>query len=246
MEMETLKPLLLLLRMGNAIQLKPLNIRTKSILSWSSRRFLAAAPISGPSLLSYINGPFLAKILTHSIGGSGSPPNVTLSCICRILCKVIPVFHADCRLTNSSTHEALNNATYNDCSKEISFNRVWLQHSGISSARYYSPNGLIPPAITGLHNADAIKAWMDNGIKYVVGDNTRPPLFNHVCFLKLASKLLTNMLQAKRLVAPNLLPKGQWIWRPCHHTPLGDYNILQLRSTRLHTSGMDQNLCRIW
>jgi hypothetical protein len=55
-----------------------------------------------------------------------------------------------------------------------------MQHSGISSARYYSPNGLIPPAITGMHNADAIKAWMDNGIKYVVGDNTRTPLVNHV------------------------------------------------------------------
>lgn len=84
------------------------------------------------------------------------------------------------RLTCTSTHEALNNATYNDGSREISFNKVWLQHSGISSAKYFSPNGLIPPAITGMHNADVIKAWMDNGIKYVVGDNTRPPLFDTV------------------------------------------------------------------
>jgi hypothetical protein len=79
-----------------------------------------------------------------------------------------------------STHEALNNATYADGSKEISFNKVWLQHSGISAAKYFSPNGLIPPAITGMHNADVIKAWMDNGIKFVVGDNTRPPLFDTV------------------------------------------------------------------
>lgn len=98
----------------------------------------------------------------------------------------------DRSLTDYSTHEALNNATYNDCSKEISFNRVWLQHSGISSARYYSPAGLIPPAITGMHNADAIKAWLDNGIKFVVGDNTRNPLINHVSFNLLS--LLTHCL----------------------------------------------------
>jgi hypothetical protein len=29
-----------------------------------------------------------------------------------------------------------------------------------------------------LHNADAIQAWMDNGIVNVVGDNTRPALLN--------------------------------------------------------------------
>jgi hypothetical protein len=81
-------------------------------------------------------------------------------------------------VSHTFTHEALNNATYADTSKEISFNRAWLQQSGISSARKYSGAGLIPPAITGLHNADAIKAWMDNGIKHVVGDNTRSILTN--------------------------------------------------------------------
>lgn len=41
-------------------------------------------------------------------------------------------------------------------------------------------SSLIPPAITGLHNGDTVKAFMDNGIKYVVGDNTRPALMNTV------------------------------------------------------------------
>jgi hypothetical protein len=72
----------------------------------------------------------------------------------------------------------LNNATYADAAKEIVFNRAWFQQSGIGAARKFSPAGLIPPAITGLHNADVIKAWMDNGIKYVVGDNTREILRN--------------------------------------------------------------------
>jgi hypothetical protein len=72
----------------------------------------------------------------------------------------------------------LNNSTYSDAAKEISFNRQWFQQAGLSAARKFSPGGLIPPAITGLHNADVIKAWMDNGIRHVVGDNTRPILRN--------------------------------------------------------------------
>lgn len=51
---------------------------------------------------------------------------------------------------------------------------------GISAASKFSASGLIPPAITGLHNGDAIKAFMDNGITSVVGDNTRPVLKNQV------------------------------------------------------------------
>ncbi|KAF4633936.1 hypothetical protein G7Y89_g4169 [Cudoniella acicularis] len=47
---------------------------------------------------------------------------------------------------------------------------------------YYSKidKGLIPPAITGLHNADALRAWVDAGIVMVVGDNTRPILMNPI------------------------------------------------------------------
>lgn len=44
----------------------------------------------------------------------------------------------------------------------------------------FSPKDPIPPAITGLHNGDAIRAWHDAGIVYVVGDNTRPSLMNTV------------------------------------------------------------------
>lgn len=81
-------------------------------------------------------------------------------------------------VSHTFTHEALNNATYADASKEISFNRAWMQQQTISAAKYFSPNGLIPPAITGMHNGDAMKAWADNGIRHVVGDNTREPLRN--------------------------------------------------------------------
>lgn len=81
-------------------------------------------------------------------------------------------------LSHTFTHLELNNATYHDATREIHFNQAWLAQLGIDKAARFSPKGLVPPAITGLHNADAIKAWMDNGLQYVVGDNTRPPLKN--------------------------------------------------------------------
>ncbi|EDU47646.1 hypothetical protein PtrSN002B_008332 [Pyrenophora tritici-repentis] len=81
-------------------------------------------------------------------------------------------------ISHTFSHMDLTNATYSDASKEITFNQAWLKQVGLDAAKRWSPNGIIPPAITGLHNADVIKAWMDNGINNVVGDNTRPPLRN--------------------------------------------------------------------
>lgn len=73
---------------------------------------------------------------------------------------------------------SLNNATFDDTNREMSFNVAWMRQLGIAGAKRYSSKGLVPPAITGLHNGDAIRAFMKNGITSVVGDNTRPPLQN--------------------------------------------------------------------
>ncbi|KAK3682052.1 hypothetical protein B0T22DRAFT_432386 [Podospora appendiculata] len=81
-------------------------------------------------------------------------------------------------VSHTFTHEELNNATYHDASREIAFNTAWLKQIGLWTSARFSSIGLIPPGITGLHNGDAIRAWMDNGIRYVVGDNTRPILRN--------------------------------------------------------------------
>ncbi|KAF2753661.1 hypothetical protein EJ05DRAFT_514619 [Pseudovirgaria hyperparasitica] len=81
-------------------------------------------------------------------------------------------------LSHTFTHLSLNNATYADTAREIAFNKAWLTASGIASATHFSPNGLVPPAITGLHNLDALQAWLDNGISSAVGDNTRTSLLN--------------------------------------------------------------------
>lgn len=81
-------------------------------------------------------------------------------------------------LSHTFTHEEMNNATFNDANREMIYNIQWLKDTGFWTADKFSPNGLVPPAITGLNNGDAIRAWMENDIKYVVGDNTRPPLRN--------------------------------------------------------------------
>lgn len=82
-------------------------------------------------------------------------------------------------ISHTFTHENLDNATYSDTVKELTFNKAWLAQTGISNGKFASV-GLIPPAITGMHNGDAIKAMLDNGIKYVVGDSSRPVLLNQV------------------------------------------------------------------
>lgn len=81
-------------------------------------------------------------------------------------------------VSHTFSHEELNNATYHDANREIFFNIAWLKQIGLWNSARSSQQGLIPPAITGLHNGDAIKAWYDNGIRFVVGDNTRPVLRN--------------------------------------------------------------------
>jgi len=78
------------------------------------------------------------------------------------------------------THEEENNATYHDVYREITWNQAWAEQIGLSRAKWWSPRGIIPPAITGLHNVDALDAWAENGIVNVARDNTRPVLRNQV------------------------------------------------------------------
>ncbi|KAK3384072.1 hypothetical protein B0T24DRAFT_72677 [Lasiosphaeria ovina] len=81
-------------------------------------------------------------------------------------------------VSHTFTHEELNNATYRDANLEASYNVQWLKQIGLWTSARFSPTGLIPPSITGLHNGDAIRAWLDNGIVNAIGDNTRPVLRN--------------------------------------------------------------------
>jgi hypothetical protein len=88
--------------------------------------------------------------------------------------------NAFAHVSHTFTHEDQDNATYFDVFQEMTWNQAWLKQVGIAAATRYSPLGLIPPAITGLHNGDAIRAWIASGVTHVVGDNTRPVLLNTV------------------------------------------------------------------
>ncbi|KAH7123623.1 hypothetical protein B0J11DRAFT_317353 [Dendryphion nanum] len=80
-------------------------------------------------------------------------------------------------LSHTFTHEHLNNATYADVYKEISFNQKWLTQVKLAAGSF-SSKSLIPPAITGMHNGDALRAFYDLGLRNCVGDNARPALRN--------------------------------------------------------------------
>lgn len=81
-------------------------------------------------------------------------------------------------VSHTFTHLPQNNITYSDANKEIVFNQAWLKQVGISASSKFSSKSLIPPAITGLHNGDALRAWVTNGIVNAVGDNSRPVLLS--------------------------------------------------------------------
>ncbi|GAB7344911.1 hypothetical protein MBLNU457_3347t1 [Dothideomycetes sp. NU457] len=115
-----------------------------------------------------------------------TPTNMSWSYNCTHLDPLLAWFQvpanrdAFAHVSHTFTHLDLDNSTYSDTAKEIQFNKAWLKEVGFADALRFSYSGLVPPAITGMHNGDAIKAWMDNGITAVVGDNTRPQLMNQV------------------------------------------------------------------
>jgi hypothetical protein len=83
-------------------------------------------------------------------------------------------------VSHTFTHLSLNNATYHDALREIQFNLIYADLLNFTKAKRFSGSGLIPPAISGVHNGDAIRAWADNGLWNAVGDNSRPSLRNQV------------------------------------------------------------------
>lgn len=136
-------------------------------------------------------------------------------------------------LSHTFTHEDQNNATYFDVSREIVWNRRWLTQVGIAAASRFSPNGLVPPAITGLRNGDALRAWRDNGITNAVGDNTRPGLLNTVRYPRHFHDglLLTLIIPAKRALASHHHCERQRLsWYP-DHPSLGHQHLLQRKFT---------------
>ncbi|KKY22648.1 putative extracellular serine-rich [Phaeomoniella chlamydospora] len=81
-------------------------------------------------------------------------------------------------VSHTFTHLNLDLATYHDVLREISYNLLFAELMNFTNAMKFSGSGLIPPAITGMHNGDALRAFSDNGLWNAIGDNTRPVLRN--------------------------------------------------------------------
>lgn len=81
-------------------------------------------------------------------------------------------------VSHTFTHEDLENSTYYDANLELSYNYHHAQVLGLSNAKMWSNKTFIPPGISGMHNGDALRAFLNNGIIGGVGDSTRPALCN--------------------------------------------------------------------
>jgi hypothetical protein len=81
-------------------------------------------------------------------------------------------------ISHTFTHEDLENSTYYDTNIQMAFNYIHAVNLGLTNALRWSNYSFIPPSITGMHNGDALKAFMDNGLIAAVGDNTRAALMN--------------------------------------------------------------------
>ena len=79
-------------------------------------------------------------------------------------------------VSHTYTHLDLNPASYEDTDKEMKFNISFGRKLAEGSEGTFSFHSLVTPGISGLFNANAIKAIKANGISYVMGDNSVPEL----------------------------------------------------------------------
>jgi hypothetical protein len=112
----------------------------------------------------------------------GTVYNVTLPCV--LMDPLGQYFQNPANLngfawtSHTFTHEDLENSTYYDTNIQMGFNIDHAAVTGINKATRWSSKSFIPPGISGMHNGDALKAFMDNGVLGSVGDSTRPVLVN--------------------------------------------------------------------
>ncbi|KAJ3101949.1 hypothetical protein HDU97_000925 [Phlyctochytrium planicorne] len=84
-------------------------------------------------------------------------------------------------MSHTFTHEILNNNSYSDTLKEMSFTNGMAKALGLTSVgNLWSPNSIVTPGISGLFNGDALKGMYDSGVKSAVGDSSRTKTLNPI------------------------------------------------------------------
>jgi len=81
-------------------------------------------------------------------------------------------------LTHTFSHQKLDFATYHDADTEMKLNIKMSSepYLGMYERPCFSPNSIVTPEISGLHNGDALRALSDNNVLYAVGDTSRSDL----------------------------------------------------------------------
>ncbi|KAF3129413.1 hypothetical protein TWF703_008878 [Orbilia oligospora] len=139
--------------------------------------------------IGFVRGEEVTPLEYQKILGTGTdmwPPNSTftwtLACMKKdpLVLQFMDKTYRDAfgLMSHTFTHLGENPITYDDAYREITFNQNFAKLATFTSAAKWSGKGLVPPAITGLHNGDALRAWSTAGLTSCVGDNTRPPLIS--------------------------------------------------------------------
>jgi len=81
-------------------------------------------------------------------------------------------------VSHTFSHQKLDYASYHDADTEMKLNIKMSSepYLGMYNRPCFSPNSIVTPEISGLHNGDALRALSENNVFYAVGDTSRPDL----------------------------------------------------------------------
>ncbi|OUM57546.1 hypothetical protein PIROE2DRAFT_17441 [Piromyces sp. E2] len=81
-------------------------------------------------------------------------------------------------LTHTFSHQNLNYASFHDADMEIALNVKMADepYLGMYKRECYSPQSIVCPEISGLHNGHTLQAFEKNHVHFAVGDTSRPDL----------------------------------------------------------------------
>ena len=88
--------------------------------------------------------------------------------------KIIPEFHW---VSHTFSHPDLDRISLKRLSDEVRTNKEFLADLIGDNQEFFSPESIVTPHISGLFNKEALRALYENGIRNVVGDNSRRELW---------------------------------------------------------------------
>jgi len=105
-------------------------------------------------------------------------------------------------VSNTFSHQKLDFASYHDADTEMKLNIKMSSepYLGMYERQCFSKHSVISPKISGLHNADALKAFNDNGVYSAVGDTSRKDLSPANFYLPLITNMTTSNFEGFTII----------------------------------------------